>query len=747
MHFRCLQIGSVSPQPVHAVNVSEDLALPHGQDTVVAVGVDADLLQPLVHALPLHDLGGEVQIDLVDDRGGAAGDGPEGVLKDVAIGAAGLVVAVEIIPGGAGAGQHGAVGLGEVDDKGDLPLRPVAVLGLHHHVNGVGVVVLGLGGGGQAIRAAVHGPVHVHDPVVGAIGQELALGGDGQGLVELWRLQAPDLKAVDGVVDLDILGRGDAVGPGDGEIRGADGAAEVQEALLVQIGHVPVGGGDVAVLRHEVGIRGIGGEGPVDAVETAVLDLALAVAGGHAAGQLEAPGLHCVVHRPGLGPGPVGDLAGRIAGLVGVNGHVGLFFARVDPGLPLKEVGGVLHRGDLGGVGDVEIGKRDGLAAHHVGHLLDELVLLQVPQVGGGEGDRLVDGGVGDALGRGHPQLDIQLVGLPHLHDVGPVDLLLVEVLGPLQVLHNGLDTDILALHVGRDVALVRVGEEDVVVAQVQVLAGPQLHPRIRLAHLVGVHVDVLGRPLALVGRERPGVGVYVAVVAHVPILRHVILAVGLGIPQDVVGAGDHVEGVGIVLDGIAVLIRVHLVPLVVDVKDLVAVQVHLAGLGVHQPDAGRAAGAGRLDPLEGGIVGLEASFAAAGLLTDADTAEAHAGDGLGGFQRVDKLAVALVIIGVVLLYLQDDAVHLALLVAVPLDAVGFCLFLDLVGHIHQGQLALQGVVAGAVLHGGQRNIRTVAALADALAGQRIHPVDLVGKPLQILGQRVELLVVPLLAA
>ena len=336
------------------------------------------------------------------------------------------------------------------------------------------------------------------------------------------------------------------------------------------------------------------------------------------------------------------------------------------------------------------------------------------------------------------------------LHGVGPEGLLGVEVVLPLRIQDDGLDPEVLAGHLCGDVTGVVVGGIDVVVPGAQI-AGTQAQA-VLVHGLSRVHVELSGSPglvqrlAVFVARQAvvgigDGVGILRVHRVHIgvdvvvlndPFVGIVELPLGLGgAGEDVVGAGDHLEGVAVL---------VGLPPLVVDVKDLVVVLVvgH-AGLAVEQVDPGIHASLRLIAPLQGGkvVLGLHVRGVLGSEVRQTQAAEDDGGLAGGRGKLASELhpVVRFVVAAEdqVLLHAEGHAVELAGLEALPAlafgDALGDLPVLDLLLHVQKRQLALEGVVAGAVAHGDQGGILPVdVGFDDVVPGQGVYPIDLVGE-------------------
>ena len=315
---------------------------------------------------------------------------------------------------------------------------------------------------------------------------------------------------------------------------------------------------------------------------------------------------------------------------------------------------------------------------------------------------------------------------------MGPEGLLLIVDVGAGTgvVDGNDLDADALAGQILWDIAGVCVGLKDVVVHQTQgsgrvcgVSGQILLFYRLR-----GVHMELLSSPVDSSGRQAVDVGrslgiggihgvdVGLAVLAHVP-HRGLVVGLDAGAVIDVVGAGKQAHRIAVAVD---------LPPLVVEVEDLVdGGVVRHAGLAVDELDAGGGAGLGCLGPLDGRKVVVLVGAAVVRRLVDIGAAEEDRGGGVGHRHFGAVGCAALVADAHVLLNVQHNAVVLAGLVACPVGAQVF----DLLFHLKQGELALQGAGGNTVLDSKERLVDAVVlGLTQILTGQGVHTVHLIGE-------------------
>ena len=655
----------------------------------------------------------------------------------------GLAVFVEAV---AFVVQTGAVRIPAAEIVGPVGEVEIAFRDLHGDIDGIGRPALHHITAVQQLVPCV--PLHVGDLAPAGQGPDERFA---QAMPLLRPFDTGDLHPVKGPEHVDLHGAGMAVLAGDGDGGAAQGAGDAQVAVAVQPGDVAVGAGGVLLVVDapggvgHVGLEGLDGAGH-----------ALCLAGwegvrgpaAHVTG-----GLHLEIERQRAVFIGIGLAGAAVAGLP-LDLYLQLF-GRQGGEIVVRriEVVGIQRHRQLGHSGGAQARVALAPVAHGVIDLRDLLVLTQVLHAPHTDRRRLLGGGVRFAHVRilgpdGHrgarQRVEDLLVGrgagqFLHLIDTGLEGLLLVEGGGPLIVQHDGSDLDVVPQHVLRDIALVPVGGEDVVVLQAQILVLPRLVPLLG-GVVPGVHVDHFRRPVVLVGhrgRARQAVvavaggvgivgvhGVHVGVgrvVDHIPALGVVQgLARQVVVVPDVVGTGQHAD---------IIAVGVHLPPLVVHVEDLVvAPVVGHAGPAVAQLDIGVVSGSdARSQELQRRELVLLVGAARAHPVVEGDAAEQDGALGLGRGQLLAEEAAAPVAVRHVLLHLQLDAVHLAGPVALPVRA----LLLDLLRHLQQGQLALQGVLPCAVADLDQRIVGAVdAVFVDVLTGQGIHPVHLVGKVL-----------------
>ena len=408
-----------------------------------------------------------------------------------------------------------------------------------------------------------------------------------------------------------------------------------------------------------------------------------------------------------------------------------------------------IHCGrQLSRIGDAQIRKLLGAAADFVGNGSNCLIACQTGESFDRQLCGLVIGRVVHAVRKRHADLAFQrLDRFRHLEDMRTEGLLLVIRHRPAHIERDDLDLNVLALHILRDIAGIGIRRKDFVVCEVEIVCAV-LCQLLLGRSLRGVHMELIVLPLLRILRQAvlavgrcqrivriDGVDIGIAVRCDIPDTGAVVVLIAHIRGIDIVGAGEHAE---------LLAVFVNLPPLIVEVEDLdVADVIGHTGLAVDDIDRSRLACLREHIPLNRREVMLcIGAFGFLDLILR-EAAEKNRGFGLGGRELIAEETVALVVNAHILLDRKDDAVHLARLIALPVEirAAVHNLTLDRL----QRELALERIIAGSVHHGNQRLINAVGAgFADILARQRIHTVDLVGEELHIRADAVMLVVVVL---